>query len=256
MWLKGDSKMWNCIPGQRSLKIIPCRAERPYIEICGSERFPPSPAVSHSLTSNTTALKRPWPMCTLEIGMHRVWEFGMNAGTHHKRRNGWNENGHAALVGPQAFKFSRSGFDAVIQIDLALLQTQNDHHRYHYHHCITPLYDQAEALRQLAGSPHEIGMGKVGQDNLRLKNNKLTSLPDILGTARIKMVRVLKEMVRLGLTLSLPRVINVKFLLQLHQKYYITEYGELGSQESSMSNFSCSLTRNITSHSIGELGFS
>ena len=30
------------------------------------------------------------------------------------------------------------------------------------------------------------------------------------------------------LTLSLPRVINVKFPLQLHQKYYITQYGELG----------------------------
>ena len=29
-------------------------------------------------------------------------------------------------------------------------------------------------------------------------------------------------------TLSLPRVINVKFLLQPHQKYYITQYEELG----------------------------
>ena len=29
------------------------------------------------------------------------------------------------------------------------------------------------------------------------------------------------------ITLSLPRVINVKFLLQPHQKYYITQYGEL-----------------------------
>ena len=29
-------------------------------------------------------------------------------------------------------------------------------------------------------------------------------------------------------TLSLKRVINVKFPLQLHQKYYITQYGELG----------------------------
>ena len=28
-------------------------------------------------------------------------------------------------------------------------------------------------------------------------------------------------------TLSLPRVINVKLLLQPHQKYYITQYGEL-----------------------------
>ena len=31
-----------------------------------------------------------------------------------------------------------------------------------------------------------------------------------------------------GLTLSLLRVINVKFLLQPHQKYYITQQGELG----------------------------
>ena len=30
------------------------------------------------------------------------------------------------------------------------------------------------------------------------------------------------------LTLSLPRVINVKFLLQPHQKYYTTQYEELG----------------------------
>ena len=30
------------------------------------------------------------------------------------------------------------------------------------------------------------------------------------------------------LTLSLPRVINVKFPLQPHQKYYITQYEELG----------------------------
>ena len=29
-----------------------------------------------------------------------------------------------------------------------------------------------------------------------------------------------------GLTLSLPRVINLKFPLQPHQKYYITQYGE------------------------------
>ena len=32
----------------------------------------------------------------------------------------------------------------------------------------------------------------------------------------------------LKLTLSLPRVINVKFLLQLHQKYCTTQYEELG----------------------------
>ena len=31
-----------------------------------------------------------------------------------------------------------------------------------------------------------------------------------------------------GLTLSLPRVINFKNLLQPHQKYYITQYEELG----------------------------
>ena len=31
-----------------------------------------------------------------------------------------------------------------------------------------------------------------------------------------------------GLTLPLPRVINIKFLLQPHQKYYITQYEELG----------------------------
>ena len=31
-----------------------------------------------------------------------------------------------------------------------------------------------------------------------------------------------------ALTPSLPRVIDVKFLLQPHQKYYITQYGELG----------------------------
>ena len=30
------------------------------------------------------------------------------------------------------------------------------------------------------------------------------------------------------LILSLPRVINFKFLLQYHQKYYITQYGEFG----------------------------
>ena len=30
------------------------------------------------------------------------------------------------------------------------------------------------------------------------------------------------------LTLSLPRVINFKFPLQTHQKYYVTQYGELG----------------------------
>ena len=30
-----------------------------------------------------------------------------------------------------------------------------------------------------------------------------------------------------GFTLSLPRVINFKFLLQPHQNYYITQYGEL-----------------------------
>ena len=89
---------------------------------------------------------------------------------------------------------------------------------------------------------------------------------------------------------SLPRVINVKFPLQPHQKYYITQYGELGlswltpksvqyqispaaspeilhhtvwrtwsfmahSQEWSMSNFLCSLTRTITSHSMENLVF-
>ena len=32
----------------------------------------------------------------------------------------------------------------------------------------------------------------------------------------------------LFLTLSLSRVINVKFPLQPHQKYYITQYEELG----------------------------
>ena len=32
----------------------------------------------------------------------------------------------------------------------------------------------------------------------------------------------------LALTLSLPRVINFKFLLQPHQQYYITQYGERG----------------------------
>ena len=31
-----------------------------------------------------------------------------------------------------------------------------------------------------------------------------------------------------GLILSLPRVIKFKFLLHSHQKYYITQYGELG----------------------------
>ena len=31
-----------------------------------------------------------------------------------------------------------------------------------------------------------------------------------------------------GLTLSLPRVINIKFPLQPHQKYYMTQYEELG----------------------------
>ena len=30
------------------------------------------------------------------------------------------------------------------------------------------------------------------------------------------------------LTLSLPRVINLKFPLQPHQKYYITQYEEFG----------------------------
>ena len=30
------------------------------------------------------------------------------------------------------------------------------------------------------------------------------------------------------LTLSCPRVINFKFLLQPHQKYYITQYEEVG----------------------------
>ena len=33
---------------------------------------------------------------------------------------------------------------------------------------------------------------------------------------------------RHALTLSFLRVVNVKFLLQPHQKYYITQYGELG----------------------------
>ena len=33
---------------------------------------------------------------------------------------------------------------------------------------------------------------------------------------------------RILLTLPLPRVINLKFPLQPHQKYYITQYGELG----------------------------
>ena len=33
---------------------------------------------------------------------------------------------------------------------------------------------------------------------------------------------------KLLLTLSLLRVINVKFPLQLHQKYYIAQYEELG----------------------------
>ena len=32
----------------------------------------------------------------------------------------------------------------------------------------------------------------------------------------------------LQLTLSLPRVINIKLPLQPHQKYYITQYRELG----------------------------
>ena len=33
---------------------------------------------------------------------------------------------------------------------------------------------------------------------------------------------------KIFLTLSLPRVINFKFPLQPHQKYNITQYGELG----------------------------
>ena len=37
-----------------------------------------------------------------------------------------------------------------------------------------------------------------------------------------------KHMTTYFLTLSLPRVINFKFLLQPHQKYYITQYEELG----------------------------
>ena len=37
-----------------------------------------------------------------------------------------------------------------------------------------------------------------------------------------------KEMREADLTLSLPRVITFKFLLQPHQKYHITQYGELG----------------------------
>ena len=37
-----------------------------------------------------------------------------------------------------------------------------------------------------------------------------------------------KTMDEVRLTLSLPRVINFKFLLQPHQKYFITEYEELG----------------------------
>ena len=32
----------------------------------------------------------------------------------------------------------------------------------------------------------------------------------------------------IGLSLSLPRVINFKFLLQAHQLYYVTQYEELG----------------------------
>ena len=50
-------------------------------------------------------------------------------------------------------------------------------------------------------------------------------------TARLwfgmKEVRLNKEIVRISLTLSLLRVINVKIPLQPHKKYDITQYGEL-----------------------------
>ena len=36
------------------------------------------------------------------------------------------------------------------------------------------------------------------------------------------------EALSAALTLSPPRVINFKFLLQPHHKYYIRQYGELG----------------------------
>ena len=36
------------------------------------------------------------------------------------------------------------------------------------------------------------------------------------------------DMTMRGLILSFPKVINLKFPLQSHQKYYITQYGELG----------------------------
>ena len=50
----------------------------------------------------------------------------------------------------------------------------------------------------------------------------------LIPTKRIRDARNLEITKRNDLTLPLPRVINFKLLLQLHQKYNITQYGELG----------------------------
>ena len=54
------------------------------------------------------------------------------------------------------------------------------------------------------------------------RRTKQTSSESLVASA------VLEQCVAKPLTLLLPRVINVKFLLQPHQKYYITQYGEPG----------------------------
>ena len=48
------------------------------------------------------------------------------------------------------------------------------------------------------------------------------------GGGGVRVQRINRRPARWGPTLSLPRVINFKFLLQPHQKYYIAQYGELG----------------------------
>ena len=68
-----------------------------------------------------------------------------------------------------------------------------------------------------------VGWGVYTQATPQLPSTPLYSLA-------VKM-RLLNEV-----TLPLPRVINFKFLLQPHKKYYITQYGELGFSQVTQMN--------------------
>ena len=79
--------------------------------------------------------------------------------------------------------------------------------------------------------PTSEGISEVVRIGWRvLKQSESASLVTFvfMGSGRYTCYRAISEGRSTSLTLSLPRVINVKCLLHPHQKYYITQYEELG----------------------------